>query len=122
MPHTVDKFVGRRIKNRRREVGITQADLAAAVGVKFQQIQKYETGANRVSASRLWDIALVIGVPVSFFFDGVPLPDVTTSAYDIKYPTDFYENRELGQLVTAYRKIPEKQRQKLMDLARALAV
>ncbi|NSX56811.1 helix-turn-helix domain-containing protein [Parasulfitobacter algicola] len=121
MPHTVDTFVGRRIRNRRREIGMSQAELATAVGIKFQQIQKYETGANRVSASRLWDIASAVGVPVTFFFDGVPRSDVPPPAEDVRFPSDFYESRELGQLVTAYRNIPEKQRQKLMELARALA-
>ena len=57
MTHPVDKHVGKKIRQRRWLVGMTQQQLAAEVGIKFQQIQKYETGANRVSASRLWDIA-----------------------------------------------------------------
>ncbi|PWR02314.1 hypothetical protein DKT77_12240 [Meridianimarinicoccus roseus] len=70
MPHPVDIHVGRVIRQIRREAGFTQQHLAERVGIKFQQIQKYETGANRVSASRLWEISRVLGVPVSAFFEG----------------------------------------------------
>jgi transcriptional regulator with XRE-family HTH domain len=69
MKHPVDVHVGKRIRHRRWMVGMTQQQLAEHVGIKFQQIQKYETGMNRVSASRLWDIAETLSVPVSFFFD-----------------------------------------------------
>ena len=69
MKHPVDVHVGQRVRRRRWLVGMTQQQLAGKVGIKFQQIQKYETGMNRVSASRLWDIAEVLEVPVSFFFD-----------------------------------------------------
>ena len=71
MKHPVDVHVGKRIRHRRWTMGTTQQQLADAVGIKFQQIQKYETGANRVSASRLWDIATALQVPVSFFFEGM---------------------------------------------------
>ena len=71
MVHVVDVHVGKRIRQRRWLTGMTQQKLAELVGIKFQQIQKYETGANRVSASRLWDIADALGVPVSFFFEGL---------------------------------------------------
>merc|ERR1712173_401979 len=64
MTHPVDVHVGKRIRHRRWLVGMTQQQLAERVGIKFQQIQKYETGANRVSASRLWDIADALDVPV----------------------------------------------------------
>ena len=74
MKHGVDVHVGKRIRHRRWMIGMTQQQLADKVGIKFQQIQKYETGMNRVSASRLWDIARAVDVPVSFFF-------VTTFGY-----------------------------------------
>jgi len=64
MKHPVDVHVGKRIRHRRWMNGTTQQQLAESVGIKFQQIQKYETGMNRVSASRLWDIAHVLDVPV----------------------------------------------------------
>lgn len=69
MPHPVDVHVGYMIRTTRRARGLTQQMLAARIGVKFQQVQKYETGANRVSASRLWEIASVLDVPVNHFFD-----------------------------------------------------
>lgn len=68
MTHPVDVHVGKRIRHRRWLVGMTQQQLAEKVGIKFQQIQKYETGANRVSASRLWDIASSLEVQISQFF------------------------------------------------------
>lgn len=69
MPHPVDIHVGQMIRTTRRTRAMTQQMLAARIGVKFQQVQKYETGANRVSASRLWEIARVLDVPVNHFFD-----------------------------------------------------
>jgi len=71
MKHPVDVHVGKRIRHRRWMVGMTQQQLGDKVGIKFQQIQKYETGMNRVSASRLWDIAAALEVPINFFFEGV---------------------------------------------------
>ena len=71
MKHPVDAHVGKRIRHRRWMVGMTQQQLADRVGIKFQQIQKYETGMNRVSASRLWDIADALGVTIAFFFEGL---------------------------------------------------
>ena len=71
MAHPVDQHVGKRIRHRRWLVGMTQQQLADQVGIKFQQIQKYETGANRVSASRLWDISKSLQVDISFFFEGI---------------------------------------------------
>ena len=86
MSHPVDVHVGKRIRHRRWMVSMTQQQLAEKVGIKFQQIQKYETGMNRVSASRLWDIAEALDVPVAFFFEGYDDDDtaeVGTQAYVI---------------------------------------
>jgi transcriptional regulator with XRE-family HTH domain len=66
MKHPIDVHVGKRIRHRRWMVGMTQQQLAGHVGIKFQQIQKYETGMNRVSASRLWDISAALSVPVAY--------------------------------------------------------
>ena len=71
MKHPVDVHVGKRVRHRRWMLGVTQQQLAEQVGIKFQQIQKYETGMNRISASRLWDIAEALDAPVSFFFEGI---------------------------------------------------
>jgi transcriptional regulator with XRE-family HTH domain len=73
--HPIDVLVGEAIRTRRRMLGLTQADVAEPVGIKFQQLQKYETGYNRVSASRLWGIAKVLRVPVSYFFKECDKPE-----------------------------------------------
>ena len=70
MTHPIDLHVGQRLRQRRRLLGLTQQKLADAVFIRFQQIQKYESGANRISASRLWALANALDVPVSFFFEG----------------------------------------------------
>ncbi|GFE65624.1 helix-turn-helix domain-containing protein [Litoreibacter roseus] len=71
MPHPVDLHLGRKLRQQRWLSGMTQSELGQAVGIRFQQIQKYEAGTNRISASRLWDMAQVLGVPVGVFFDGL---------------------------------------------------
>ena len=72
--HSVDIHVGKRLRHQRCVQGVTQGELAEALGIRFQQVQKYESGNNRVSASRLWDIAKVLNVPVSYFFEGLDPP------------------------------------------------
>ena len=120
MKHSVDVHVGKRIRHRRWMNGTTQQQLAEAVGIKFQQIQKYETGMNRVSASRLWDIANVLGVPVSFFFEGLDTGEQTaTKTGDL--PGDILTDKEALELLRSYYAIPEHQRRRLFDLARVLS-
>ena len=120
MKHSVDVHVGKRIRHRRWMSGTTQQQLAEAVGIKFQQIQKYETGMNRVSASRLWDIANVLGVPVSFFFEGLEA-DGGTSQKVGDLPGDILTDKEALELLRSYYAIPEHQRRRLFDLARVLS-
>jgi transcriptional regulator with XRE-family HTH domain len=117
MKHPVDAHVGKRIRHRRWMVGMTQQQLADKVGIKFQQIQKYETGMNRVSASRLWDIADALGVSISFFFDG--LADGRGQAAPGQ--GDMMADKEALELVRSYYAIPEAQRRRLFDLARVLS-
>ncbi len=69
----VDGHVGRRVRERRREIGISQDKLGNALGISFQQIQKYEVGTNRVAAGRLWNIAVALDVEVAYFFPGSPV-------------------------------------------------
>lgn len=120
MTHPVDVHVGKRVRHRRWLVGMTQQQLAEKVGIKFQQIQKYETGANRVSASRLWDIADALDVQVSFFFDGL---DATPSDNKVgaAVPADLMGDKEALDLVRSYYSIPENQRRRLFELARVLS-
>ncbi|MGI1662703.1 helix-turn-helix domain-containing protein [Palleronia sp. KMU-117] len=117
MKHPVDVHVGKRVRHRRWMVGMTQQQLAERVGIKFQQIQKYETGMNRISASRLWDIAAALDAPISFFFEG--LSDVADSATPL--PGDILADKEALELVRSYYAIPETQRRRLFELARVLS-
>ncbi|MFK7882382.1 helix-turn-helix domain-containing protein [Roseobacter sp.] len=120
MVHVVDVHVGKRIRQRRWLVGMTQQKLAECVGIKFQQIQKYETGANRVSASRLWDIADALEVDVAFFFDGLKAEDGAETASDV-ISADMMGDKEAMDLVRSYYAIPENQRRRLFELARVLS-
>jgi transcriptional regulator with XRE-family HTH domain len=121
MAHKVDVHVGQKIRQRRWLTGMTQQKLAELVGIKFQQIQKYETGANRVSASRLWDIADALGVDVSFFFEGIKddVTSDTTGAANV--PVDVMADKEAMDLIRSYYSIPEDQRRRLFELARVLS-
>lgn len=121
MAHPVDVHVGKRIRHRRWLVGMTQQQLAEKVGIKFQQIQKYETGANRVSASRLWDISETLDVPVSFFFEGIEEAAPETTEATEKLPADLMGDKEAMELIRSYYAIPENQRRRLFDLARVLS-
>ena len=126
MKHPVDIHVGKRIRHRRWMFGVTQQQLGDSVGIKFQQIQKYETGMNRVSASRLWDITEALEVPVSFFFEGFAADeaDTETAVSDVTASNaqgDLLSDKEALDLVRSYYAIPENQRRKLFDLARVLS-
>ncbi|WP_413207372.1 helix-turn-helix domain-containing protein [Rhodospirillum sp. A1_3_36] len=72
--HPVDRHVGHRIQQRRKSLGLTQTQLAEALGISMQQVQKYETAFNRISASRLYELSQALAVPVRFFFEGLPDP------------------------------------------------
>ncbi len=117
MKHPVDIHVGKRIRHRRWMLGMTQQQLADAVGIKFQQIQKYETGMNRVSASRLWDIATTLDVTIGFFFQGLGEDARETNAEG----ADLLAEKEALELLRTYYAIPEAQRRRLFELARVLS-
>lgn len=121
MPHKVDVHVGQKIRQRRWLTGMTQQRLAELVGIKFQQIQKYETGANRVSASRLWDIADALDVDVSFFFEGIKSEQEQAQEVDENVPSDLLGDKEAMDLIRSYYSIPEDQRRRLFELARVLS-
>ena len=122
MAHPVDVHVGKKIRQRRWLIGMTQQQLAGRVGIKFQQIQKYETGANRVSASRLWDIAEALDTPVSAFFDGIEEAEKAKVAQgQDNVPADILADKEALDLVRSYYAIPENQRRRLFELARVLS-
>ena len=130
-PSPVDLHVGSRVRLRRTLLGMSQEKLGNAVGLTFQQIQKYERGANRIGASRLFDMSRVLDVPVQFFFDEMP---VETVAEDYRPPSgapdstivvadqDPMAKRETLELVRTYYRIPNANlRRKLFELAKALA-
>ena len=121
MAHSVDVHIGKRIRQRRWLIGMTQQTLADLVGIKFQQIQKYETGSNRVSASRLWDIGEAMGVPVAFFFEGIKDEGVQRGAGQADAARDMLSDKEAMDLVRTYYAIPENQRRRLFELARVLS-
>jgi len=131
MKHHVDVHVGQRIRRRRWMLGITQQQLGDAVGIKFQQIQKYETGMNRVSASRLYDIATALDVPVAFFFDGVvedgtpeTVAEIDAAAANCKTDipaTDIFSEKETLELIRCYYQMPEEPRRRLFELTRSLS-
>ena len=120
MVHPVDVHVGKRIRHRRWLAGMTQQQLAKNVGIKFQQIQKYETGANRVSASRLWDISETLEVPVCFFFEGMER-EQTEETTKKALPSDLMGDKEALDLIRSYYSIPKNQRRRLFDLTRVLS-
>ena len=121
MKHPVDVHVGKRVRHRRWMVGMTQQQLGDIVGIKFQQIQKYETGMNRISASRLWDIAQALDVSISFFFEGFEGEAADAAMPSAGERGDLLADKEALELVRSYYAIPEAQRRRLFDLARVLS-
>ncbi|MCV2887022.1 helix-turn-helix domain-containing protein [Ruegeria aquimaris] len=122
--NTVDTVVGQRIRARRMALGLSQADLGRAIGVRFQQVQKYESGANRVSASRLWAIAEVLEVHVSHFFDGIEAPETGKSAGE-QQPVDklvFLKDRDAVEMVEIYSSLPLQQKRAVLAFVRTMAV
>jgi transcriptional regulator with XRE-family HTH domain len=127
----VDVHVGSRVRLRRTLLGLSQERLGEAVGLTFQQIQKYERGANRIGASRLYDMSRVLDVPVQFFFDEMPAEPAIEGYQPLSgdaEPTgtvmdqDPMAKRETLELVRTYYRIPNSTlRRKLFDLAKALA-
>ena len=125
-PNPTDVHVGSRVRLRRTLLGMSQEKLGEAIGLTFQQVQKYERGANRVGASRLFDLSRVLDVPVSFFFED--LPGVAgNEAAATEQPAERGEHdpmmkRETLELVRAYYRIPDSHvRRRLFELAKALA-
>ncbi len=117
--HPVDLHVGKRLRHRRWMIGMTQQQLANAVGIKFQQIQKYESGANRVSASRLWDLSQALSVPVSFFFEGLD-GESAAEMEEAALSPDLFTDKETLELVRAYYGLEERPRRRLLELTKAL--
>ena len=124
MPTSIDLHVGRRLRRRRRLMGMTQQQLADQVGIRFQQIQKYECGANRITASRLFELSAALSIPVQYFYDGLTAPLAATGEapandHDDIGP-DILRQKETRELIRAYYNLGERPRRRLLDLAKAL--
>ena len=125
-PNPVDKHVGSRVRMRRMLVGMSQEKLGDALGVTFQQVQKYEKGTNRIGASRLHQIAATLGVSVEYLYEGAPDLQAQASGFaegaGSAYVSDFMTTSEGLQLMKAFVKIGDPRvRRRLVDLAAALA-
>src|SRR6188474_772851 len=126
-PNPTDKHVGARVRMRRMMLGMSQEKLGDALGLTFQQVQKYEKGANRIGASRLQQISQILQVPVSFFFDGAPsapgLPHGTfSSAPSPAYVSDFLATSDGLALTKAFMGIKDaKLRRRIVDLVEQIA-
>ena len=128
-PNPVDVHVGTRVRLRRTLLGMTQTGLGDAIGLTFQQVQKYERGVNRIGSSRLYDLARVLEVPINFFFDEMP-KDVAIKFGGAskgmaegaeEFDPDIVSKRETLELVRAYYKIESPQvRKRLFEMVKAL--
>ncbi|MGO1118663.1 helix-turn-helix domain-containing protein [Rhodovibrionaceae bacterium A322] len=119
MYHPTDIYIGRRIKERRIAAGFSQAALAEKLGITFQQVQKYESGANRVGGSRLWDISKAINTPVTYFFEGLDSPNkVKTVEAEKEQPL----SRQSLELARAINSIPEGEvKEQVVKLVKAFS-
>ncbi len=129
IPSPVDVHVGARLRQRRTLLGMNQTKLGEAIGLTFQQVQKYERGANRISASRLFNLSRVLDVPIQFFFDDMPAAVAASSPAQgggrakkpPSYEPDPMATRETLELVRAYYKIEDADvRKRLRELINAL--
>jgi transcriptional regulator with XRE-family HTH domain len=129
-PNPIDVHVGQRTRQRRNLMGMSQSVLGDAIGLTFQQIQKYERGANRVSSSRLFDLGRVLDVPVAYFFQEMsadlekksPSNLMGVKAVAEEFEADPLAKRETLELVRAYYKIPDPAtRRRLADLVKTIA-
>lgn len=127
-PNPIDVHVGARVRLRRTLLGMSQEKLGDAIGLTFQQVQKYERGANRIGASRLFDLSRVLDVPVSFFFEELaPATGSQSATAGETWAAEGYQpnpmmKRETLELVRAFLRIADPQiRRRLFDLTKAIA-
>ena len=128
IPNPIDVHVGNRVRMRRMLVGMSQEKLGDALGLTFQQVQKYEKGANRVSASRLYQMAASLGVPIQFFFDDMPVTiqtgntDGMAESDNAGLLMDFLNSSEGFQLGRAFSTIKDPTvRRRVLDLVKSLS-
>lgn len=119
MTNEIDFYVGKRLRRRRRLLGLTQQSLGDKVGIRFQQIQKYECGANRISAARLFELSEALSVPIQYFYEGLLHDDDDDDQVEFIAP-DVLSKKETMDLVRAYYSMGEGPRKHFLDLARSL--
>lgn len=125
MPAEIDLHLGRRLRRRRRLLGLTQQQLGDRVGIRFQQVQKYECGANRISAARLWELAEALETSVAYFYDGAGEgpndgPGAAEDPVEASLSGAMAGEGALD-LIRTYSRLGEHRRRRLLDLARSLA-
>lgn len=121
VPNPIDVHVGNRIRMRRLLLGMNQETLANALGLTFQQVQKYEGGANRVSASRLSAMAEILGVPISYFFGDLRADGAEMTAEDQRW-RDYLQRPETIEFIRLYYAIPDlRARQQFLEMTKTLA-
>ena len=117
-PHPVDIHVGKRLKLRRRMLGLSQTDMGDALSLSFQQVQKYERGGNRIGASRLWELSEILDVPVTYFFDDLPRETNSSGTIGV----DTFQDPIALEVVRAFTAITDTDiRRRFAALARSLA-
>ena len=123
LPNPIDKHVGSRVRMRRMMLGMSQSTLADGLDLAFQQVQKYEKGTNRISASRLQHISQILQLPVTFFFEGTPgQSKAKDDAPSLAYVTDFLATRNGLTLTKAFMKIKDaKLRRNIVNLIEEIA-
>jgi transcriptional regulator with XRE-family HTH domain len=121
VPNPIDVHVGNRIRMRRLLLGMNQETLANALGLTFQQVQKYEGGANRVSASRLSAMAEILGVPISYFFGDLRADDAEVSPEDQRW-REYLQRPETIEFIRLYYAIPDpRARRQFLEMTKTLA-
>ncbi len=121
-PHPIDVHVGHRVRGRRTLLGMNQSALGEALGLTFQQVQKYEKGTNRISASKLWKLTQILDVPVSYFFDDMPADRAGPAPSGHGQAPDVLLKRETLEFVRAYYRIADSNaRKRVYELVKALA-
>lgn len=130
MAHPVDIFVGKKLRLRRKLLGLSQEAVANAVGVTFQQVQKYERGVNRISASRMAEFAEAMHVPVTYFFEGLNESDSYESTTQpvaglaenaLNYEVDVFSSPETIELLKFFYRCPPQVRKQFTEMVKAMA-
>ena len=114
MPHPVDLYVGKKLKSRRISIGLSQEEIGEKVGITFQQIQKYESGANRIAVSRLYEFAQILGIPLGWFVEGYDEGEENNNEL-------IYNNREMLAFIRLYNSVTPEIRKKVFQLLQSVA-